>query len=109
MLAEVIVDGINRLAPREDENIPEHIVEAMHSALRHGRYNQAAELGHQGFESSVEGPDGCLFSTICLAAIRLAEPVAARSKCLRVLGTLALSRPRPEITTREIFKYRWFR
>jgi|GEM_PF-3000317 len=69
LLAEVIVDTINRLAPRQDEEIPEHTVEAMRSALRHGSYGHAAELGHQGVASIAEGPDGWLFKTICLACL----------------------------------------
>ena len=106
LLAAVIVDGIDRLMPTEEGKIPDGLEEKLREALQNRRYDQAADLGLRGLRSSVEGAEGLLFSTACLAAIRLAEPDTARAKCLRVLGTLALSRPRPEITAREIFKYR---
>lgn len=107
LLADVIGDVILNLRVRETGKVPADFNRAMESALRSHDLAGMAELGQRGLNLNSSLPLSPSFTSACLATIRLTDSTTPEIKCLRVLGTLGVVRLRPEVTMREISKYRY--
>ena len=107
LLADVIADVILNLPVRETGKVPADFNRAMESALHNHDLAAMTELGQRGLNLNSSLPLSPSFISACLGAIRLADSTTPEIKCLRVLGTLGGVRLRPEVTMREIYKYRY--